>query len=288
MSTATYDRTLYAVPDAPPTTKSRFATLLAIGDAARRAFDRALSLPRSAIRWALDLFDRWIESDGSIGVVSWLGSQARNAASLLRTVGIVPSALAVLSTPPIAAAAGRAARFVGKGMLRMASAAWAGLKALLGRCGSTGTRIAAGLGRAGTYVASAARTVASHPMMVPLAQALTATLALVRPISWGLVAHRLLQALVPIVWLRNVIALLVVPFLADSTLAGTIGNFVSTSSANSFAARTDDTSGDLPINAFRNSVPANGNVPSDADDGLNRAERRAQQREERRTQYPRR
>jgi hypothetical protein len=287
MSTNAYTRPLYAVPNAPPSTKLRFATLLAIWDAARRAFDRAMSLPRSAIRWALDLFDRWVENSGSVSFLSWLSSRVRNAANLLQTVGVVPSALAVLSTPPIAAVACRAARFVGRGMLRVASAAWTGLKSLLARCGNTGKQISESLGRTGTRVASAARTVANHPMMVPVAQALKSTGALVRPISWGLVAYRLLQAVVPIVWLRNVIALLVVPFAADSTLADTIGNFVGTSSAASFAARTDDTSADLLINTG-NGVPANGNLPSDADDGLNRAERRAQQREERRTQYPRR
>src|ERR1035437_798965 len=292
MSTSSYARPLYAVPDVPHSTRTRFATLLAIWDAARRAFDRALSLPRSAIRWALDLFDRWVENSGSISFLSWLGARARNAASLLRTVGIVPSALAVLSTPRIAAAAERAAKFVGNGMLRVASAAWTGLKSLLARCGNTGKQISESLGRTGTRVASAARTVANHPMMVPVAQALKSTLALVRPISWGFVAHRLLQAVVPIVWLRNVIALLAMPFLADSTLAGKVGNFVSTSSADSDTARTDETSADLLINTIGNGVPENGNVPSDADDGLNRAERRAQQREDahakRVQQHPRR
>ncbi len=49
MSTATYERPLYAVPNIPPRSKARFASLLALRDAAYRAFDKALSLPRSAI-----------------------------------------------------------------------------------------------------------------------------------------------------------------------------------------------------------------------------------------------
>ena len=130
VSTATYERPLYAVPGVPPGTKSRFASLLALRDAARRAFDRALSLPRSALRWAVDLFHRWVEATGSVGVLSWLGQQARNAAGLFRQVGIVPSALALLSTPPIAAAAARVARFLDNGLHRVASAAWTGLKSL--------------------------------------------------------------------------------------------------------------------------------------------------------------
>jgi len=120
VSTATFERPLYAVPSVPPSTKPRFAALLALRDAAYRAFDKALSLPRSAIRWAIDLFHRWVEATGTVDVISWLSARARDAAGLFRTAGIVPSALAVLSTPPIAAAAGRVARFVGRGLLREA------------------------------------------------------------------------------------------------------------------------------------------------------------------------
>jgi len=158
MSTATFERPLYAVPNVPPSTKARFASLLALRDAAYRAFDKALSLPRSAMRWAIDLFHRWVEATGSVGVLSWLSAQVRNAAGLFRTAGVVPSALAVLSTPSITAAAVRVAKLAGRGLLRVASAAWTRLKALLGRCGNTGTRVAEGLGRAGTYVADAVTT----------------------------------------------------------------------------------------------------------------------------------
>jgi hypothetical protein len=224
-----------------------------------------------------------------------LGARARNAANLLRTVGIVPSALAVLSTPTIAAAAGRAARFVGKGMLRVTSAAWTGLKALLGRCGSTGTRIAEGFARAGTHVADAVTAVAQHPMMAPLAQAVKATIALVHPVSWGFVTHRLLGALIPIVWLRNVIALLVMPFLVDSTLAGNVRDSVWTPSTDK--ADSDVTSDGLLIDTLATPVPmdSTGNAsgadqPDDEEPPLNRASRRAQQREDAhawRMQHPR-
>src|SRR5665647_432332 len=97
VSTATFERPLYAVPDVPPSTKARFASLLALRDAAYRAFDKALSLPRSAIRWAIDLFHRWVEATGTVDVFSWLSARARDAAGLFRTVGVVPSALAVLA-----------------------------------------------------------------------------------------------------------------------------------------------------------------------------------------------
>ncbi|HEY5180056.1 MAG TPA: hypothetical protein VIJ07_09855 [Dermatophilaceae bacterium] len=63
------------------------------------------------------------------------------------------------------------------------SAAWRGIKSLLGRCGSTGTRIVEGLARAGTHVADAATAVGQHPIIVPVAQALKTALALARPSS---------------------------------------------------------------------------------------------------------
>jgi len=286
MSTATYERPLYAVPNVPPSTKERFASLLAVRDAAYRAFDKALSLPRSAIRWAIDLFHRWVEATGSVGVFSWVSARARDAAGLLRQVGILPSAMAVLSTPPIAAAAGRVARFVGSGLLRVASAACTGLKGLLNRCGNTGTRIAEGLARAGTRVADAFRAAAVHPMMGRLGQGLDATLALVRPVSWGVVTHRLLGALVPIAWLKTVFELLVMPFLIDTGLAGSLWDFASSQQADADEAGTEDNEGnsaDLLVNAF-GTATADGHARSDesAEDEqpLNRASRRAQQRED--------
>jgi len=294
MSTATFERPLYAVPNVPPSTKARFASLLALRDAAYRAFDKALSLPRSAMRWAIDLFHRWVEATGSVGVLSWLSAQVRNAAGLFRTAGVVPSALAVLSTPSITAAAVRVAKLAGRGLLRVASAAWTRLKALLGRCGNTGTRVAEGLGRAGTYVADAVTTVAQHPIMVPLAQALKATLALVRPVSWGFVTHRLLGTLVPIVWLRAVVELLVMPFLVDSSLAGSVRDSVWTPCTDQ--ANGDVTSDGLLIDVLATPMPksTNGSAPGpeqfdDEEPPLNRASRRAQQRDDaqaRRPQHP--
>jgi hypothetical protein len=295
MSTATYERPLRVVPDIPAT-KARFASLLALRDAAERAFDKALSLPRSAIRWAIDLFHRWVEATGSIGVISWLSARARDAADLFRTAGIVPSVLAVLSMPPVAAAALRVAKFAGRGIVSVAKAAWTGIKGLLGRCGSTGTRIAEGLGRAGTYVADAVRSVAQHPMMAPVTQAVKATIALVRPVSWVLVTHRVLGALVPIVWLRAVVELLVMPFLVDSSLAGNVRDSV-------WTPGTDQTNGDvtsdgllIDVLATPTSRSTNESAPGleqldDEEPPLNRASRRAQQRDDaaaRRPQHPRR
>ncbi len=173
----------------------------------------------------------------------------------------------------------------------MASAAWTGLKALLGRCGSTGTRVAEGLGRAGTQVADAFRAAAQHPVMAPVARALKATLALVRPVSWAFVTHRVLGALVPIVWLRAVIELLVMPFLVDSGLAGNVRDSVWTPCTDQ--ANGDVTSDGLLIDVLATPIPksTNGNAPGpdqpdDEEPPLNRASRRAQQRDDAQARHP--
>ena len=159
---------------------------------------------------------------------------------------------------------------------------------------STGTQVAEGLARAGTYVVDAVTTVAQHPMMVPLAQAVKATLALVRPVSWAFVTHRLLGALIPIVWLRAVVELLVMPFLVDSSLAGNVRDSVWTPSTD----QADRDGDGLLIDVLATPMPksTNGNAPDleqfdDEEPSLNRASRRAQQRDDaqaRRPQHPRR
>jgi hypothetical protein len=246
--------------------------------------------------WAIDLFHRWVEASGSVGLLSWFGGQARNAAGLVREVGIVPSLAAVLSAPPIAAAAARAARFVGRGIASIASAAWAGLKGLLGRCGTTGARIVEGLSRAGTQVADAARGVAKHPVMAPVVHALRATPALVRPVSQGFVAHRLLGALVPIVWLRLVFELLAMPFFVDSSLAANVRDAAQNQHTDSDQANRDGAYADLLVNTGTDAPTPCGHAPDHGaeqadhqEPTMNRASRRAQQREDaqaKRSQHP--
>ena len=133
-------------------------------------------------------------------------------------------------------------------------------------------------------------------MMAPVVQAVKATIALVRPVSWGFVTHRLLGALVPIVWLRAVVELLVMPFLVDSSLAGNVRDSVWTPSTDQ--ADSDVTSDGLLIDVLATPMPksTNENAPGaeqldDEEPPLNRASRRAQQRDDaqaRRPQHPRR
>jgi hypothetical protein len=320
MSSAMYDREFHVVPDIQHTpTQARFAALLVLRDAALRAFDKAMTVPRSAIRWAIGLVHRWVEATGSAGVFSWFGGQARNAASLVREAGIVPSLLAILSTPPIPAAAIQAARFAGRGIVRVAKTAWTGIKSLLGHCGTTGAQIVHALSTTSTRVAETVRAVAKHPLMAPVVQTLKSTLALVHPVSSGFITHRLLQALIPVVWFRLVFEFLFMPFLLDINLVGTVWNWVSTPTdscpTNTDAEGTDEAEGDLLTETHGSAIPMPGReVPGDVEQMdaeeadvveqdndteqdkeekpfLNRAERRAQQRDDahaRRMQHPRR
>jgi hypothetical protein len=307
VSFATYDTPIPAVPDIPPSAKARFAALLFMRDAANRAFDKATALPRSATGWVVSLLHRWVEATDSARAFLWLGEQARDATSLLRTAGVVPSALAVLSTPPVAAAAVRAAKFLGRGMVRIAKVAWTGIESVLGQWGSTGTLITESLTHTGTQIVEAVMAVAKHPMMKPVIQAFKATLALVRPVSQGFVTNRLLAAFVPVLWLRAMIAFLLMPVLVDPSLVSNIWDWASTPSDSepTNTEGTEDAQDDLLINTFGIGIPTpSGKVPSDhdqvgvteqadpneADAGqhLNRASRRAKQREDahaRRTQY---
>jgi len=213
----------------------------------------------------------------------------------------------VLSAPPVAAAAVHVAKFVGRGIVSVAKTAWTGIKSLLGRCGSTGKQITESLSRTGTVIADAVKVVVRHPMMAPVVHAFRATLALVRPVSQGFVASRLLSALVPVLWLRAVIAFLLMPFLVDSTVIGNMWGWATSRPAapsSDDAEGTDD--GEL-VNTFAipmpgRTVPSDGVEQADAvdqdDEGLseeepssNRADRRAQQGEDahvKRMQHPRR
>ena len=152
--------------------------------------------------------------------------------------------------------------------------------------------------------------------MAPVVHAFKAALSLVRPVSRGFVANRLLAALVPVLWLRAIIGFLFMPLLVDTDLVGSLRDWATTQPADADPTTTDDprgtddAEGDLLINTFRATAMPTGDVPSETAQSdmaeqdndseqdndteqdneepfLNRAERRAQQREDRRN-HPRR
>jgi hypothetical protein len=160
----------------------------------------------------------------------------------------------------------------------------------------------------GTKITDAVRWVAKHPLMAPVVHAVKATLALVRPVSRGFVANRLLAAVVPVLWLRAVIEFLFMPLLVDTSLVGTVRDWATTQPADADPATTDDAQGtdgavgDVVISTSSDAIPMPGREvpddleqadaeeadvveqaneePADEDHHLNRASRRAQQRED--------
>ena len=106
MSTTTYDTPLRVVPDLPETKKKflRASYLRELRGAAYTAFYKTMSLPRSIVRWGLAQIHRLVEATGGGGVLAWFSKQASNVVGLVRQAGVVPTVVAVLSAPPVAAA----------------------------------------------------------------------------------------------------------------------------------------------------------------------------------------
>lgn len=137
--------------------------------------------------------------------------------------------------------------------------------------------------------------------MAIVLHALRATLAQVRLVSQSIAVTRLLGVTIPFVWLRAAIGLLLMPFVVDPTLAGQIQDLFKTpATADPTGNGSKATHEGLLIDAFGPEVstaaptPHTGSGPGDDattedDKRLNRAARRAQQRENaqaKRTQHP--
>src|SRR5450759_1802454 len=95
--------------------------------------------------------------------------------------------------------------------------------------------------------------------------------------------------MIPVLWLRAVIGLFLAPFLIDANLVGSVRKWVSTPTESDPTGSdetdgTDDAQGDLLISTFGTAIPKlSRKVPSEAaeqNQHLNRASRRAQQRED--------
>ena len=212
MSTATYDRSLYAVPN-PPDQQARLGLLLTLRRRARQALDTLLALPRGAAGWALRHLRTLLDGVGEHRLASWAGTRLRTAAGMVRDVGIVPVAAAVLSTPPVWRAMLRLAMSAGSALATFGRGLWARVNGLLNRGGTTGVRVSQSLSRAVAALAGAAHAVLAHPIAQPVLQTVQSLSGLVRPVSQGVVTHRLLGLLVPAAWLRVTLELIALPLL---------------------------------------------------------------------------
>ena len=291
MSTATYDRPLYAVPN-PPAQQAQMGLLLTLRRRARQALDTLLALPRGAAGWVLRHLRTLLDGVGEHRLASWVSTRLRTAAGMARDVGIVPVAAAVLSTPSVWRATLRLARSAGSALATFGRGLWARVKGLLAHGGITGARVSQALSRAGAALGGAARAVLAHPAAQPVLRTVQSMLGLVRPVSQGLVTHRLLGLLIPAVWLRVVLELLALPLLLTpgfpatlrSRMAGEHHNapVVSTSGQTQPCKPTAAAAADTEVD--NTAFPMEWEQPAPA---RNRAERRAQQQEQARARRAR-
>ena len=119
----------------------------------------------------------------------------------------------MLSTPPVWRATLRLAKAASSALTSFGRGVWACVKNLLGHGGTTGARVSQSLSQAGAALRGAARAVLAHLATQPVLQTLKSMSGLVRPVSQGMVTHRLLGLLVPAVWLRVALELIALPLL---------------------------------------------------------------------------
>ena len=291
MSTATYDRPLYAVPN-PPDQQARMGLLLTLRRRARQALDTLLALPRGAAGWVLRYLRTLLDGVGEHRLLSWASTQLRTAAGMVRDVGIVPVAAAVLSTPPVWRATLRLAKKAGSALITFGRGLWARVNALLNGGGTTGAGVSQSLSRAGAALAGAARAVLAHPIAQPVLQTVQSLLGLVRPVSQGVVTHRLLGLLVPAVWLRVALELLALTLLLAPGFPATLRSRMNGEHHKEPAVSTSG-----PAQPFKPTAAAPADTEADNTafrmeweqmvPARNRAERRAQQQEQARAKRAR-
>ncbi len=286
MSTATYDRPpLYAVPT-PAEQQAQFGLLLTIRRRARQALDTLLALPRGAAGWVLRQLRTLLDGVGEHRLLDQAADLLRSGARLVRGVGVIPIAAAVLSTPPVWRTAVRWARAAGTALAGFGRGLWARAKGLLTRSGTTGARIAQALSRAGTTVVTAARAVASHPVVQQVIRGSTRSgrtgpARSARP--WSCTACSACSSR-PL-WIRVALEALAMPLVIAVGMPG--GGPLRRESRPATAPVAPHGEPAMPTAEGADPAPADADVDGpwtraeeDAAEPLNRAERRAQQQEQ--------
>lgn len=285
MSTATYDRPLRAVPT-PSEQKAQFAFLLAVRRRAHHALDALLALPRGAAGWALRHLRTLLDGASENRLLGWASAGLRGAATLVRGIGLIPLAAALLSTPPIWRATTSLARAAGSALASFSRGLWNRTKGLLQRGGATGDRVARTLSSAGDTLVGTARAVASHPSAQPVIHALGGLAGLVRPLSQSLVAHRLFGLLVPALWVRVALEILAIPLLLAPGLPTAIRSGLrdrADEAANGPTGPKAAAEQEAPTKPSDDRAEAEESPESEWEqmlEPLNRAERRARQQEQ--------
>lgn len=211
---------------APPLTNNhvRMAWTLRAREAARKALDAALAVPRRAAQYVT----RAVRALRLDGAVSWLrrvlGRVARPLAAIssrLGRPGLVAGAVAAVTSPTGRSLLGSVVHLDSKGLYWMARTAYSGFDRVLrcfGRVGNAAAdKLFAGVVSLGGKVAAVAAPVVHR--VARLSDPETPQARIVSALCRSYLLHRLLKGFVGNVWLRLLIEVVLVPAVVDSRMA---------------------------------------------------------------------
>jgi hypothetical protein len=201
----------------------RMAWLLKAKDAARRALDAALAAPRKAAGYLsravhalhLDTAVSWLHR-----TVSRLTRPVTQVASRLGTMGLLAAATGVFTSPTGRALLNTAGRGLGQLLGWVARKTYSGVDRVLrcfGRAGNTAAdKLFAGIVSVGGKVATVATPVVHR--VARLSDPTTTQARVLSGICQSYVVHKLLKAFIGNGWLRLLVELVLVPAVLDSRL----------------------------------------------------------------------
>lgn len=209
----------------PPATETqlRMAWLLRAREAARTALDAARAVPRRAAGYV----SRIVHKLHQTGVVNWLRRTIVRLAQPLKTASaalgwteLLAAATSALTSPTGRAALNSAGRRLGKALGWAARKTYSGIDRGLRFFGKPGKKAAdklfAGVVSLGGKLASVAGPVVYR--VARLSDPKTTQARLLSGICQSYVIHKLLKAFIPNAWLRLLVEVVLVPAVLDSRL----------------------------------------------------------------------
>ena len=209
----------------PPATENQIqmAWLLRAREAARRAFDAALAVPRNAagfVRRVLHKLHLNRAASALRRLASKLFRPIAAAASRLGTSGLVAAVTGVVTSPAGRAVLGRVGRVLGRIGGWMARTAYSGLDRGLrcfGKAGNTAAdKLFAAVVSVGGKIGSVAAPVVHR--VARLTDPASTPIRLLSGLCQSYVVHKLLRAFVSNPWLRVLSEVVLVPTVLDSRL----------------------------------------------------------------------
>lgn len=211
---------------APPVTNNhvRMAWALRAREAARKALDAALAVPRRAA----DYVTRAVRALRLAGAVSWLRRALGRAARPLTAIssrlgrpGLVAGAVAAVTSPTGRSLLGTVVRLASKGLSWTARTAYSGLDRVLRCFGRTGNAAADKLFTSVVSLSGKAAAVTAPAVhrMARLSDPETPQARVVSALCRSYLLHRLLKGFVGNVWLRLLVEAVLIPAVVDSRIA---------------------------------------------------------------------